>query len=488
MTHAPAPRRDSRFARLAPSRDVYVRVAAALAIVGGVMAGSAAGCGSNDGIVGGDCAPGYTQCNLSCDDLETDPNNCGACGNMCPAGVACVGGKCQDETTFNDGSIMELPDGEFELPDGEVEYCDVSNPDHPVCRPRPIPDAKSSEDGNPSDGTIDDGNGNGGDGSGGDGSSGDGSGKDGSGGDGSSADACTPPYDTVASCGSCGNACEDGGVCEADDGGFQCAPLCTAPLVDCSGQCVNTTRDPRNCGQCGKVCPSQYCFQSTCQGSVAGNIMVIGHDFVGTQPGDEEALLLTNSVFYSPGSVSLLSFEEFASVGAGSAVSNGRAILTAFAKSQSVTLDIQSITDDTSFTNDTLLTSANAVIVWDQPNAPTGKLGSLGTAWATHFATFLQGGGIIIALDADQGIGEMPALTTNAGLLAVTSHTPLALPAQADVPLAGVAISRGMTTVYAVEQNTAWFTTSEPSGTKTLYVANVQNQPTQLLAVQKVIN
>ncbi len=82
----------------------------------------------------------------------------------------------------------------------------------------------------------------------------------------------------------------------------------------------------------------------------------------------------------------------------------------------------------------------------------------------------------------------MPALITNAALLAITGHGSVAAGSPADVPLAGLSIARGMTNVYAVEQNTAWFATSEVSGAKTLYVANVQGQLTQLLAVQKVIN
>ncbi len=133
-------------------------------------------------------------------------------------------------------------------------------------------------------------------------------------------------------------------------------------------------------------------------------------------------------------------------------------------------------------------------MIWDQPNAPAGVLGTLGTSWAPHLSTYVQGGGIVIALDADQGIGEMPALITNGALLVVTGHGQVAVSDSTlgDVPLAGLAIARGMTSVYVLEENTAWFTTSEPSGTKTLYIADVPDDAgapaTQLLAVQKVVN
>jgi hypothetical protein len=34
-------------------------------------------------------------CGGACTDLQTDANNCGACGSACPCGQACVGGICQ---------------------------------------------------------------------------------------------------------------------------------------------------------------------------------------------------------------------------------------------------------------------------------------------------------------------------------------------------------------------------------------------------------
>jgi sulfatase modifying factor 1 len=37
---------------------------------------------------------GSTLCNGLCIDEQTDPQNCGACGNVCPAGVSCKGGSC----------------------------------------------------------------------------------------------------------------------------------------------------------------------------------------------------------------------------------------------------------------------------------------------------------------------------------------------------------------------------------------------------------
>jgi len=45
-------------------------------------------------VVGGgiECGPEFPPC--TCSDLQTDPSNCGACGNVCPDGTDCLAGAC----------------------------------------------------------------------------------------------------------------------------------------------------------------------------------------------------------------------------------------------------------------------------------------------------------------------------------------------------------------------------------------------------------
>jgi hypothetical protein len=42
-----------------------------------------------------ECGPGTTACMGVCEDLQTDPANCGMCFNACPMGSACIMGTCE---------------------------------------------------------------------------------------------------------------------------------------------------------------------------------------------------------------------------------------------------------------------------------------------------------------------------------------------------------------------------------------------------------
>ena len=46
------------------------------------------------------CEANLTACGGGCFDLESDTDNCGACGNLCGAGQACSGGQCYDFCNF----------------------------------------------------------------------------------------------------------------------------------------------------------------------------------------------------------------------------------------------------------------------------------------------------------------------------------------------------------------------------------------------------
>src|SRR5271154_5070739 len=100
------------------------RVAAFAFVVGVAIAGAANGCSSDEYVVGGECVVPLVQCEQKCVDLSNDPDNCGACGNMCTPGVACVGGQCG-------GTLDGSPDahGDSATPDGRAPMLDGQAPD-----------------------------------------------------------------------------------------------------------------------------------------------------------------------------------------------------------------------------------------------------------------------------------------------------------------------------------------------------------------------
>lgn len=55
---------------------------------------------------GGGCPPGETLCGTQCVNTQTDENNCGACGNVCPSDQECVAGACVPTGT---GAACGLP-------------------------------------------------------------------------------------------------------------------------------------------------------------------------------------------------------------------------------------------------------------------------------------------------------------------------------------------------------------------------------------------
>jgi uncharacterized protein YkwD len=107
---------------------------------------------------------------------------------------------------------------------------------------------------------------------------------------------CVDTSNDPANCGSCGHACDPGQICAG--GECLCQPSCSGKVcgddgcggicgicatdrtcgatgqcvcvdgTDCSGSCVDTTRDPTNCGTCGLRClgNTKFCVDSTCVG------------------------------------------------------------------------------------------------------------------------------------------------------------------------------------------------------------------------------
>ena len=80
-------------------------------------------------------------------------------------------------------------------------------------------------------------------------------------------DGCYNRKSDPYNCGSCGNVCLSGEVCQKGEcrcpAGVVCCPQGT---TNCFGSCVDPASDSNNCGSCGNFCSgSQVCSGGSCQ-------------------------------------------------------------------------------------------------------------------------------------------------------------------------------------------------------------------------------
>ena len=412
---------------------------------GGAM--TAAGCGNSDGsLVGGSCAGSYTECSLRCVDVQTDPENCGACGVVCMQG-GCAGGVCGSPA---DASADGTGDGSM---DGSTESS------------------------------------NGGDGNGGEP---DGAAKDGTVTDTStdtSTDSCAPPYVTAAHCGDCFTACTGtNDTCKVTDGGvYACAPMCSLPTTNCGGVCVDQNSDPDNCGACGRVCASSICTASICQGAANGDIVYIGHDYSSTPFGTSQARELANAVFlgaFNP--IRILSFEKFSAPGS---VARAKSIITQAATASGRTVAFTVSTTTTDIPSNLVAANYDVLLVYDQVNASSGTLAPIGASWRATLTTFTHLGGVFITLDGDTmgdggAGGEMPLFETATGQLIVASHTAMPIGALMTVTAPSDSVGTAVVSPYAARRNSSHFST-EANGGAVVYVA-VEQTSTEPVVVHKI--
>jgi len=136
------------------------------------------------------CLAGQTSCTppgggaATCTSLDSDTSNCGACNKTCPAGDYCANGACS-------GSCSS-----------PLTTCGTT---------------------------------------------------------------CTDVQTDPSNCGSCGNACATGDGC--NNGSCTCGPpnvLCNDTAVFGEEMCTNLKSDPYNCGGCGVICSESACVNGSC--------------------------------------------------------------------------------------------------------------------------------------------------------------------------------------------------------------------------------
>lgn len=361
------------------------------------------GC-TETGVVGGECRDGALLCDGLCVDPMTNEEHCGSCGSQCDAGERCDSGRCGDGSGGSAGASNGGGAGEGANAGG------------------------SSGDGGGAEagggGTA----GSAGAGEGGNGADAGRGGTAGSAGNGATGgSAGCAAIDVPESCGTCGMACPASApLCTPiEPSGFECVPLCEEPLVACSGQCVDLMTDPENCGSCGHVCPSGICEDGICAGSNVGH--VVGLCFGYSQPVNANnppphAVILSNAVFIPlRNPVRVLVYNEFTPSANRTSL---RQILDAIADLRGREYSITNAPSGADVADELDIRDYDVFIVTDQPLAPAGALGALGTEWADSGVvdTFARAGGVVILSSSGTGAREMPELYTNADLLDVSEE------------------------------------------------------------------
>ncbi len=410
---------------------------AALVVAGG-------GCAQENSLVDGECITGYTQCNVDCFDLANDSANCGACGNACSTGTLCGGGVCGGPI---DGSADATLDG-----DARADASDKDRPsfDSPVDGTHTdVAEASTGDSSADSNVTPD-----------------------------APVDACAPPYETAAHCGDCFTVCSGvNDACKATDGGFACAPLCDPPQFNCSAVCVDRQTDPFNCGVCGKFCASNICSGGLCQGVTAGDVVVIGHDYLSTPAAAAQSRILTNAVFIQRSNpLRVMSYERY---GEAAAITTVKGILNSAAMQLNRTIAFTATVTDNDIPNTLTSATQDVLLVYDQRNAAPGVLTTLGTAWASTLTTFTKAGGVVVILDGAAGAtAEMPQFLTSAGLLSVTAHASLTAAEPVTVVGPSDVVGVGVLSPYGAGSRSVRFTAAAPSATVTYIVRDsLTNDP-----------
>ncbi|AKF08206.1 Tryptophan synthase alpha chain [Sandaracinus amylolyticus] len=175
-----------------------------------------------------ECADGTTRCGTECVSTSESRRNCGACGNACAAGEACVDGECgvlcPSSQTECGGTCADLATDRSNC--GECgNACGAGQ----VCADGEC--AVSCPEGQVVCGGV-----------------------------------CADLQSSHANCGECGNACAPGAVCNAG----HCEITCGGSLAACDGACVSLATSPDHCGACGNACPAvaggtPFCSNGSCR-------------------------------------------------------------------------------------------------------------------------------------------------------------------------------------------------------------------------------
>ncbi len=392
-----------------------------------------AACGSG-GVVGGKCKVGYVSCNGACVDLQSDVDNCGTCGNACPADEGCGNGMCDPDVprpqggSANGGSSNEGGHDTGgnshggELPDG-------GNFDSPV-------------DGQP---------------------------------DADTPVECLPPHDAPSHCGDCDTRCSGTRpLCAPDgQGSYECVPRCEPPLVECRGQCVDPASynsDPDNCGRCGNECASDICQNGMCVEARFGNVALMCMDLNSTMADSAQTDILGNAVFLPAiNPVRVLAYTRGANP---AAVNKVNALIAAEGAVRGRSADITAATTRQAVRDNLNVTDYHVLLVHDLDRAAAGEPRQVAEEWETSnvITSFARAGGVVIVLNGGDGTGEMHEFITAANLLDVDGQDEVPPGETISNSAPADALGVGVLINFAATSNTCTFATAAAPSSDTIFV------------------
>ena len=412
-----------------------------------------AACGSS-GIVGGECAASYVDCDGRCVDAQHDPSNCGGCAHLCDPGVACTDAICMGT-----------------LPDGSAGNSGNGNGDS----------GAAGASGN---------NGNGGNsGSGASNTGGDG-GDDLDAGQLSDAKhdgdaACLPPYKRPEACGNCATKCaKTAPTCSPDgNGSYHCVLICDDPLKECNGQCVDFNIDAENCGTCGNVCPSGICQGGKCVGAQVGHVVLACMDYQTPAKNTAQTALMGNAVLLPlRNPVRILAYTEYSPAAERNLVNQDIGYAAA---ARGRTYNITSLSKASAASATLNITDYDVFLIYDQTAAPKGQMATVGNTWQTSSVvdSFAAAGGMVVVLTG--GKSEMDQFLSNSRLMDVTGETVVSTGflynrAPAD------ALGANVISPFSAPMNSCTFTTSLTPDSDNIFV--VTDAATPLVGAPVVVH
>lgn len=230
------------------------------------------------------CPASTTLCELKCSALQSDPDNCGACGRACRennGGGICVAGECVLAGCFAGYADCSSAQGGCETYLSTFDDCarcgDDCSAAHAEGRCENSHCVRTCAAGF---GDCD-----------------------------SASPDCETPLESARNCGACGSSCpSDRPVCGVVVGVRACVSSCAAPVADrCGTACVDLATDLSHCGACDAACETyQTCEAGACTPRYVGTAVVEGAVFsktVALGPDGSYAVggRVSNSVDFDPG-------------------------------------------------------------------------------------------------------------------------------------------------------------------------------------------